>query len=43
MHIYEVLITELHNENRGFYFEQKKKKTKTVFKSEKRKVRHVAS
>jgi hypothetical protein len=25
MHIYEVLITELHNENRGFYFEKKKK------------------
>jgi hypothetical protein len=24
MHIYEVLITELHNENRGFYFEKKK-------------------
>jgi hypothetical protein len=31
MHIYEVLITELHNENRGFYFEQKKKKKKNSF------------
>jgi hypothetical protein len=31
MHIYEVLITELHNENRGFYFEQKKKKNQNSF------------